>query len=70
MSAIRSTTIIDEMFPEASGNNMMELDEVIVKMKIVKKLISYYKIQPITSTNYNIEAGNVEKIIHTEYFNS
>ena len=44
MSAIRSTTIIDEMFPEASGNNMMELDEVIVKMKIVKKLISYYKI--------------------------
>lgn len=28
MSAIRNN-VIDEMFPEASGNNMMELDEVL-----------------------------------------
>lgn len=33
MSAIRSTNVIDEMFPEASGNNMMELDEVILNFE-------------------------------------
>lgn len=28
MNSVRPSNVIDEMFPDGSGNNMMDLDEV------------------------------------------
>jgi hypothetical protein len=40
-----SNTVIDEMFPEGSSGNMMELDEVLYHICFTKKNYRYYKMK-------------------------